>query len=87
MLMEQGIDYISFYVEKIGLLKDTQRKERKSRPGTPDVLYFEQELQEVLGTKVEVKCGKNPAKGSLVIHYHTLEQLNNIADRLKHKML
>ena len=69
------------------LLKDTQRKERKSRPGTPDVLYFEQELQEVLGTKVEVKCGKNPAKGSLVIHYHTLEQLNNIADRFKHKML
>jgi len=69
------------------LLKDTQRKTKTVRPGQPDVFYFEQELQETLGTKVEVKCGKNPAKGSLVIHYHSIEQLNNIADRLKHKML
>lgn len=69
------------------LLKDTQRKTKTVRPGQPDVFYFEQELQETLGTKVEVKCGKNPAKGTLVIHYHSIEQLNNIADRLKHKML
>lgn len=53
----------------------------------PDVVAFEQGLQEVLGTKVEVKFGRNPQKGTLVIHYHSVEQLNNIADRLKHKML
>ena len=48
---------------------------------------FENELQEALGTKVEVKCGKNIKKGTLVIHYHSLDELDNIAGRLKHKML
>ena len=48
---------------------------------------IKQNVQEVLGTKVEVKCGRNPQKGTLVIHYHSVEQLNNIADRLKNKML
>lgn len=60
-----------------------------ARKNTPDmdVLAFEQGLQEALGTKVEVKCGRNPAKGTLVIHYHSLEELDNIASRLKNKML
>ena len=54
---------------------------------TGDVLAFEQSLQEALGTKVEVKYGLRQEKGKLVIHYHSLEQLDNIANRLKHKML
>ena len=69
------------------LLKGTQRKEKPTHPQLPDVFYFEQDLQETLGTKVEVKYGKNPSKGTLVIHYHSVEQLNNIASRLKNKML
>lgn len=52
-----------------------------------EIILFEQGLQEALGTKVEVKFGKNPARGSLVIHYHSLDELDNIASRLKHKML
>ena len=65
-------------------------RERNAHPEKyqhPDIYAFEQEMQEVLGTKVEVKFGRNPEKGTLVIHYHSVEQLNNIADRLKHKML
>lgn len=73
------------------LLAEKQRlQEKNAHPEkyqNPDVYAFEQNLQEVLGTKVEVKCGRNPQKGTLVIHYHSVEQLNNIADRLKNKML
>ncbi len=58
------------------------------KAGKPvEVTSFENELQSALGTKVEVKCGKNMKKGTLVIHYHSLDELDNIASRLKNKML
>lgn len=67
----------------------TEVREKKINPHNKNVeiVMFEQDLQEALGTKVEIKFGKNPAKGSLVIHYHSLDELDNIASRLKHKML
>ncbi|MBQ9971116.1 MAG: ParB/RepB/Spo0J family partition protein [Elusimicrobiaceae bacterium] len=52
-----------------------------------EVASFENDLQSALGTKVEVKFGKNIKKGTLVIHYHSLDELDNIASRLKNKML
>jgi ParB family chromosome partitioning protein len=52
-----------------------------------EVTSFENDLQSALGTKVEVKYGKNMKKGTLVIHYHSLDELDNIASRLKNKML
>lgn len=52
-----------------------------------EVVAFENDLQTALGTKVEVKCGKDMKKGTLIIHYHTLDELDNLASRLKHKML
>jgi len=52
-----------------------------------EVVSFENDLQTALGTKVEVKYGKNMKKGTLVIHYHSLDELDNIASRLKNKML
>lgn len=64
-----------------------RRKERYTPFKGGEVIAFEQELQEALGTKVEVKYGKNMAKGTLVIHYHSFDELDNIANRLKHKML
>ena len=70
------------------LLEEPKRiEEIRKNMGDTDIFAFEQEMQETLGTKVEVRYGRNPAKGRLVIHYHSIEQLNNIADRLKHKML
>ena len=52
-----------------------------------EVASFENDLQVALGTKVEVKYGRNMKKGTLVIHYHSLDELDNIASRLKNKML
>ena len=53
-----------------------------------DIIAFEQNLQEALGTKVELKTsGKSGNKGTLVIHYDNLEQLDNIAEKLKSKLL
>lgn len=52
-----------------------------------EVASFENELQSALGTKVEVKYGRNMKKGTLIIHYHSLDELDNIASRLKNKML
>ncbi len=52
-----------------------------------EVTAFENDLQAALGTKVEVKYGKSMKKGQLVIHYHSLDELDNLASRLKHKML
>ncbi len=56
-------------------------------PKPPEVVSFEQSLQEALGTKVEVRYGRKMSKGVLIIQYHTLEELDNLASRLKTKML
>ena len=63
----------------------TKKTAKKAK--NADIVSFENELQTALGTKVEVKCGKNIKKGTLVIHYHSLDELDNIASRLKNKML
>ena len=62
-----------------------KKAEKATRP--VEVTSFENDLQAALGTKVEVKYGKNMKKGTLVIHYHSLDELDNIAGRLKNKML
>lgn len=67
------------------LMFPTKKPAKKAK--SADVASFENDLQAALGTKVEVKCGKNIKKGMLVIHYHSLDELDNIASRLKHKML
>lgn len=63
----------------------TKKAEKGAKPA--EVASFENELQSALGTKVEVKYGRNMKKGTLVIHYHSLDELDNIASRLKNKML
>lgn len=62
-------------------------KKSAKKAKSADIASFENDLQSALGTKVEVKCGKNIKKGMLIIHYHSLDELDNIASRLKHKML
>ena len=56
-------------------------------PKPPEVVSFEQDLQAALGTKVEVRYGKKMSRGVLLIQYHTLEELDNLASRLKTKLL
>lgn len=54
---------------------------------TPDTLAFENSLQEALGTKVELKYGAKPSKGKLILHYNSLEELEQLSQKLKNKML
>lgn len=67
------------------LLFPTKKTGKRAKPA--EVASFENDLQSALGTKVEVKYGRNMKKGTLVIHYHSLDELDNIASRLKNKML
>ena len=66
-------------------LLPVEKAAKKHKP--VEVAAFEEDLQTALGTKVEVKYGKNMKKGTLVIHYHSYEELENLASRLKNKML
>ena len=56
-------------------------------PKPPEVASFENDLQAALGTKVEVRYGKKMSKGLLIIQYNSLEELDNLAGRLKTKLL
>ena len=67
------------------LLFPSKKAGKEAKP--VEVASFESELQSALGTKVEVKYGRNMKKGTLIIHYHSLDELDNIASRLKNKML
>ena len=60
---------------------------KEKLPKPPEVSSFENDLQAALGTKVEVRYGKKMSKGSLIIQYNSLEELDNIASRLKNKLL
>lgn len=64
-----------------------QPSSAKKLPKPPEVASFENELQAALGTKVEVRYGKKMSKGVLIIQYHSLEELDNLAGRLKNKLL
>ena len=61
--------------------------EQKKAIKTADIKAFEQSLQEALGTKVELRHGAKPSKGTLVLHYNSLDELDMITERLKHKLL
>lgn len=68
--------------------KNASSETVKNKPQkTPDTLAFEASLQEALGTKVELKYGSKPSKGKLILHYNSLEELEQISQRLKNKML
>ena len=57
-----------------------------SAPTTPapDTRYLENELAEKLGTKVVVKADKR-GRGTLTIHFHSLEHLEGILERAQLK--
>ena len=56
---------------------------RASAPARdPDVLRLERDLRESLGAKVELKTRRG-GKGSVVIHYTSLDELDGILSRLK----
>lgn len=56
-------------------------KEVKSK--TADLRALEDELQQVLGTKVVIRTRKTPSKGSIQIHFFTFDDFDRIIKLLK----
>ena len=56
-----------------------QKEEAHPRPDR-DLMRLQENISAKLGAEVTIKSGKN-GKGSIVIHYHTLEQLDGILSR------
>ena len=57
---------------------------KKAAPPKPaDLRALEESLQETLGTKVVIHAKKNPAKGSIQIHYFSFDDFDKIIKVLK----
>ena len=48
-----------------------------------DLVAIESTLQQLLGTKVEIKTRKDPTKGSITIHFFTLDDFDKVLKVLK----
>ncbi|MBI3548836.1 MAG: ParB/RepB/Spo0J family partition protein [Elusimicrobia bacterium] len=48
-----------------------------------DTIALEQALQQRLGTKVEIRTKKDPARGTVTIHFFSFADFEKIIDRLK----
>ena len=71
------------YVRKL-LNKKKQKKKRKKKKIRSDAetVQLERHLSEHLGAAVKVKYNKKTSKGSLVIYYASLDELDNILDKI-----
>lgn len=62
------------------LLQPAPTKPKPAKPDT-DVLRLQSELSDKIGATVKIQHSKK-GKGKLVIHYHNLDQLDGILDRI-----
>ena len=65
-----------------------QDREAPSQPAArperaADLVALESALQQLLGTKVEIKTRKDPTKGSITIHFFTLDDFDKVLKVLK----
>ncbi|MEW6039979.1 MAG: ParB/RepB/Spo0J family partition protein [Elusimicrobiota bacterium] len=58
-------------------------KTRTKRKRTSEVIAMEQNLQKLLGTKVEINSGRRMKKGKIVIYYYSLDDFERILSCLK----
>lgn len=49
----------------------------------PDISSMESRLQEILGTRVEIRAKKNGDRGHLLIHFYSLEEFDRIVRSIK----
>lgn len=56
---------------------------KKTTPKPADLRALEETLQHSLGTKVVIKSKKNPAKGTIVLHYFSFDDFEKIVNILK----
>ena len=53
----------------------------KGRQATADIRLLEEDLSKKLGAKVDIRHGAK--KGKLIIHYHSLDELDGILEKIK----
>jgi len=58
---------------------------KKAADKSADVKAFEDSLAQKLGTKVELKPGARGQAGQLIIHYHSFDELDRLAEKLGHR--
>jgi len=56
-------------------------KSKKAGPRDPNIAALERDLAEKLATRVMIAHAKN-GRGKLVIHYHSIDELDGILERL-----
>ena len=64
-----------------GMLRDTTRGGNGKPRKNADIARLEEDLSVKLGARVNIQHGAR--KGKLVIHYHSLDELDGILDRIK----
>lgn len=62
---------------------ETERPVKKALEKAADIRNLESALQQLLGTKVEIKTRKDPTKGSITVHFYTLDDFDRILKILK----
>jgi len=67
--------------EKGGVAKKASGPRAKQK--SSDILALESSLQHHLGTRVDIKIGKEPYEGSLTIHFFSLTDFDKIISKLK----
>jgi ParB family chromosome partitioning protein len=68
-------------IRKLGAGKPAARAGTAAAVKDPDIRRLEQDLGERLGAKVEIRHARG--SGRVVIHYHSLEELDGILDHVK----
>lgn len=65
------------------LLESRQPANTARKTGKPDqdIANLEERLSQKIGAKVDIKQGAN--KGKVIIHYHSLDELDGIIERIK----
>ena len=71
-------------VEEGGAVPAAEPKAIRPTPARPaDLLALEESLQQTLGTKVLIRGKKNPAKGTIQIHYFSFDDFDRIIKALR----
>jgi len=61
--------------------RDTSPTPGKDKRQNPDILHLQDDISARLGAKVDIQHGAK--KGKLIIHYHTLDELDGILEKIK----
>jgi len=83
-LSVREVEALARQIEAGGTLEARGNEAPARRPERPaDLVALEGDLQQRLGTKVEIKTGKDPKKGSITIHFYSLDDFDKVLKVLK----